>query len=229
MIEGLDSDDELGVLTSTFKEMASRLQENQRKLDEQRLEIENANARLVAQNRELQRMNEVFQQLSITDELTRLHNHRFFRDHLPLEVKRSERTGEPLCLILIDIDDFKRLNDRYGHAVGDAILRKVAEVMTLSTRDMDLLARYGGEEFALLASQTPLDGAVALGEKIRSAIARARFSVVDTDGPKEIQITVSMGVSHYRGDAKAFFNEADRALYRAKDSGKDCVMAEGLD
>jgi len=229
VIEGLDSDDELGVLTSTFKEMASRLQENQRKLDEQRLEIENANARLVAQNRELQRMNEVFQQLSITDELTRLHNHRFFRDHLPLEVKRSERTGEPLCLILIDIDDFKRLNDRYGHAVGDAILRKVAEVMTLSTRDMDLLARYGGEEFALLASQTPLDGAVALGEKIRSAVARARFSVVDTDGPKEIQITVSMGVSHYRGDAKAFFNEADRALYRAKDSGKDCVMAEGLD
>jgi diguanylate cyclase (GGDEF)-like protein len=227
VIPDLSSDDEIGVLTTTFNEMSSRLQENQRKLDEQRLEIENANARLVAQNQELQRMNEVFQQLSITDELTRLHNHRFFRDHLPLEVRRSERTGEPLCLILIDIDDFKQLNDRFGHAVGDAVLRKVAEVMTVSTRDMDLLARYGGEEFALLASQTPLDGAVALAEKIRSAIARARFSVVDPEGPKEIQITVSMGVSQYRGDQKVFFNEADRALYRAKASGKDCVVAEG--
>jgi diguanylate cyclase (GGDEF)-like protein len=227
VIQGLDSDDEIGVLTSTFNEMSSRLQANQRKLDEQRLEIENANSRLVAQNQELQRMNEVFHQLSITDELTRLHNHRFFRDHLPLEIKRSERTNEPLCLILIDIDDFKRLNDRFGHAVGDAVLRKMAEVMTVSTRDMDLLARYGGEEFALLASQTPLKGAVALAEKIRSAISRARFSVVDCEGPKEIQITVSMGVSEYLGDQKVFFNEADRALYRAKSSGKDCVVAGG--
>ena len=225
VIPGPASDDEIGVLTRTFNEMSSRLQQNQRKLDEQRLEIENANSRLVAQNQELQRMNEVFQQLSITDELTRLHNHRFFRDHLPLEIKRSERTKEPLCLILIDLDDFKQLNDRFGHAVGDAVLRKVAEVMSISTRDMDLLARYGGEEFALLASQTPLDGAIALAEKIRAAIARARFSVVDTDGPKEIQITASMGVSEYRGDPKAFFNDADQALYRAKASGKDCVMA----
>jgi diguanylate cyclase (GGDEF)-like protein len=217
--------DEIGVLTRAFNEMTYQLRENQRELDERRIEIEDANARLVAQNRELQRVNEVFQQLSITDDLTKLHNHRFFQDHLPREIKRSERTGEPLCLILIDIDDFKSLNDRFGHAVGDAVLRRVADVMHRSIREMDLLARYGGEEFVLLASRTALDGALALAEKIRTAIAQARFSVVDLDGPKEIMITASFGVAEYRGDERAFFNDADRALYRAKDAGKDCVVA----
>lgn len=218
------SEDEIGVLTRAFNEMTVQLQENQRELDDRRVEIEEANARLVAQNRELQRVNEVFEQLSITDDLTKLHNHRFFQDHLPREMKRSERTGEPLCLILIDIDDFKALNDRFGHAVGDAVLRRVADVMQRSIREMDLLARYGGEEFVLLASKTDLEGSVALAEKIRQAIAAARFSVVDLDGPKEISITASFGVAQYRGNAKAFFNDADRALYRAKDAGKDCVV-----
>ncbi|MDJ0852661.1 MAG: GGDEF domain-containing protein, partial [Myxococcota bacterium] len=220
------SDDEIGVLTRTFNEMSLRLQQSQQELEEQQLAIENANARLVAQNQELHRMNEVFLQLSITDELTRLHNHRFFRDHLPLEISRAERTGEPLCLVLIDLDDFKQLNDRFGHAVGDAVLRKVADVMRAAVRDMDLLARYGGEEFALLASQTSLEGAVSLAEKIRSAIARANFSVVDPEGPKGVRVTASFGVAQYRGDEKALFTEADRALYRAKAQGKDCVVIE---
>ncbi len=226
VIEGPASDDEIGVLTRTFNEMSLRLQQSQQELEEQQLAIENANARLVAQNQELHRMNEVFLQLSITDELTRLHNHRFFRDHLPLEISRAERTGEPLCLVLIDLDDFKQLNDRFGHAVGDAVLRKVADVMRAAVRDMDLLARYGGEEFALLASQTSLEGAVSLAEKIRSAIARANFSVVDPEGPKGVRVTASFGVAQYRGDEKALFTEADRALYRAKAQGKDCVVIE---
>ncbi len=228
VIEGASSDDEIGVLTRTFNEMSLRLQRSQRELEEQQVAIENANARLVAQNRELHRMNEVFLQLSITDELTRLHNHRFFRDHLPHEISRAERTGEPLCLVLIDLDDFKQLNDRFGHAVGDAVLRKVADVMRAAVRDMDLLARYGGEEFALLASQTSLEGATAVAEKIRSAIARTNFSVVDPEGPKEVRVTASFGVAQYRGNEKALFTDADRALYRAKAQGKDCVVvAEG--
>jgi len=226
MIEEPTTDDEIAVLTRAFNEMSSRLVENQRELQEQRVEIEDANARLVAQNQELQRVNEVFQQLSITDDLTRLHNHRFFQDHLPREIKRCERTGEPLCLLLIDIDDFKTLNDRCGHAVGDAVLRKVADVLNQSVREMDLLARYGGEEFVLLTSQTTLEGAVALAEKIRAALSRARFSVVDLGGPQELSVTASFGVAQYRGDEKAFFNAADRALYRAKAAGKDCVIAE---
>jgi diguanylate cyclase (GGDEF)-like protein len=225
VISGATASDEIGVLTRAFNKMSSRLRENQNELEESRLEVEDANARLIAQNQELQRVSEVFQQLSITDDLTKLHNHRFFQNHLPREIKRSERTGEPLSLILIDIDDFKALNDRFGHSVGDVVLRKVSDVMNQSVREMDLLARYGGEEFALLAGRTDLEGAIALAEKIRLAIARSRFSVVDLDGPQHISITASFGVAQYRGDEKAFFNEADRALYRAKNAGKDCVCA----
>jgi diguanylate cyclase (GGDEF)-like protein len=224
VIPGRHRTDEIGVLTRAFHEMTIRLRRNQDELEEQRVEIEDANHRLVAQNRELQRVNEVFEQLSITDDLTKLHNHRFFQEHLPQEMKRAERTGEPISLILVDIDDFKQLNDRHGHSVGDAVLRRVADVMTAEVREMDLLARYGGEEFALLASQTTLEGAAALAEKLRVAVSEARFSLVALDGPAEIRVTVSAGVTTYRGDEKAFFNEADRALYRAKEAGKDCVF-----
>jgi diguanylate cyclase (GGDEF)-like protein len=216
--------DEIGVLTNAFNEMTSRLRDNQRQLEESRLEIEDANARLLAQNQELHRAKEVFQQLSITDELTKLHNHRFFLEHLPREIRRCERAGERLSLILIDIDDFKRLNDRFGHSVGDAVLRKVADVMNAAVREADLLARYGGEEFVLLATQTGLDGALALAEKVRLALSAARFSIVDPEGRKQIRVTASFGVAEYTGDAKSLFNDADRALYEAKAAGKDCVM-----
>ncbi len=228
-----DGTAEIGVLARAFSEMMERLRTNSIEIEENRIAIEDANSRLIKQNQELQRVNEVFLQLSITDDLTKLHNHRFIQEHLPREMKRSIRTGEPLCLILIDIDDFKQLNDRYGHSVGDAVLKRTAAVMNEVVREMDLLARYGGEEFALVASQTSLEGAQGLAEKIRLAVSHARFPVVTLDGPSEIRITVSMGVATFRGDEKAFFNDADRALYRAKDAGKDCVMtadegAEGL-
>jgi diguanylate cyclase (GGDEF)-like protein len=224
IVSGRQGADEIGVLTRAFNEMSSRLRRNQLELEQSRLEVEDANARLIAQNNELQRVNEVFQQLSITDDLTKLHNHRFFHEHLPREMRRAGRTSQPLALILIDLDDFKHLNDRYGHAVGDAVLHQVAVVMSGVVREMDLLARYGGEEFALLAPDTALDGAVALAEKLRIAVSHARYSVVNVDGPLQIQVTASLGVAAFRGDEKAFFNEADRALYRAKALGKDCVV-----
>ncbi len=96
-------------------------------------------------------------------------------------------------------------------------------------RDTDLLARYGGEEFALLASQTDLEGALYLAERIRRAIARARYSLTEDDRTHTMSITASLGVAPYRGDRKAFFNDADRALYSAKNAGKDCVVVAGED
>ncbi len=221
-----NGNDEIGVLGRAFNEMIEHLGRNQIELENNRVQIEEANQKLVSRNQELQRINEVFHQLSITDELTKLHNHRFFQDHLPREMSRATRTGEPLCLILIDIDDFKRLNDEHGHSVGDAVLKKTADVMNGVVREMDLLARYGGEEFALLASQATLDGATALAEKLRMAVSQARFPVVTLEGISELSITVSIGVAAFDGDQKALFNDADRALYRAKDQGKDCVVAE---
>jgi len=217
---------EVGVIARAFHVMRARLIRSQRELSHNRRQIDEANRKLVAQNERLRRVNEELEQLSITDELTRLHNRRFFREHLPREMKRALRTGEPLTLVLFDIDDFKRLNDRYGHAVGDAVLRRVAEVMSTHIREMDLLARYGGEEFVLLASGTRLEGGLALAEKIRVAVAAARFPIFDLDGPSEVAVTVSAGVALFRGDERELFRSADRALYRAKDGGKDCVCTD---
>jgi diguanylate cyclase (GGDEF)-like protein len=176
---------------------------------------------LERRNHELQRANEVLEQLSITDGLTKLHNHRHFQDQYARETRRADRTGAPLAVVLIDIDDFKSLNDLLGHAAGDAVLQAAAGVMSEVVRETDYLARYGGEEFALLAPQTDLEGALALAEKIRLAVAESAFPVVGPDGP--VRITVSLGVAPYEGDPAAAFLAADRALYEAKHSGKDCV------
>ena len=206
------SGDEIQLLARTFNQMSASLFQS-------RLQLE-------TRNEELKRANEALEQLSITDSLTRLHNHRFFQDQFAREAKRVERTGSPLALVLIDIDDFKSLNDRLGHAAGDAVLARIAAVMSAVLRDTDLLCRYGGEEFALLSPQTDLPGAVSLAEKIRSAVAEGDYAVVGPDGP--ISITISIGVAEFAHSTGDTFNRADRALYDAKAAGKDCVVAASL-
>ncbi|MBW2390513.1 MAG: diguanylate cyclase [Deltaproteobacteria bacterium] len=221
------SRDEVGLLTRAFFEMTSRNDADAREIENAHRNVEEVNAELRGRNDELHRANQVLAQLSITDGLTQLHNHRFFQDSLVKEAKRADRTEEPLSLILIDIDHFKSWNDRLGHAGGDEILRRIAEVMNTLLRSSDLLARYGGEEFALVATGTNLAGAVQLAEKMRSTISQTRFFI---DPPSEHQrVTVSMGVSLYHGDRKRFFGEADQALYRAKAAGRDCVVVFDTD
>jgi diguanylate cyclase (GGDEF)-like protein len=219
--------DEIGVLSLSLREMVARLQRHQLELERQKAEIGRANAELLNKNEELRRGNELLEQLSFTDGLTRLHNHRYFQDRLRVEVRRADRTGEQLALLLVDIDDFKALNDRHGHAVGDNVLRRVGSVINESVREADLPARYGGEEFVVLAPHTGKVGALALAEKLRAAISRARFEGEGTSAVAEIQVSVSIGVSVYGGDARRLFNDADRALYQAKATGKDCVVFVG--
>src|SRR4030095_14782338 len=103
-----------------------------------------------------QQAKETFEQLSITDGLTKLHNHRFFQDHLSREIRRVGRSGEPLSMRLVDLDDFKQLNARLGHAAGDELLAGIAHILNQSVRSTDLLARYGGEEFVGLPPPTHL-------------------------------------------------------------------------
>jgi diguanylate cyclase (GGDEF)-like protein len=206
------SGDEIQILAQSFNQMSARLHES-------RLELE-------SRNQELQRANQALEQLSITDSLTRLHNHRFFQDQFAREAKRVDRTGSPLCLALIDIDDFKSLNDQLGHAAGDTVLERVAAVMSGVLRETDTLCRYGGEEFALLTPQTDLSGAISGAEKIRGAVAESEYGVVGPDGPA--RITVSIGVAEFARSTGHTFNQADRALYDAKAAGKDCVVAASL-
>jgi len=210
-----NNDDELGLLTRTFNDMMEKLRTSQD-------EIENDRVRLAEKNEELQHANEILAQLSITDGLTKLHNHRYFQDHLTREIKRVSRTRQPLSLILLDIDDFKLLNDTHGHAAGDEVLVSLASIMNDSARESDLIARYGGEEFVVLMPNTDLAGAVHLAEKIRMAVETTRLII--GDNLKPIEITISLGVALYAGNRREFFAEADRALYRAKAAGKNCVI-----
>jgi diguanylate cyclase (GGDEF)-like protein len=215
--------DEVGVLTRTFSEMTARLASRNQALGRSQAETERAVQQTRERNDELLKANEVLEQLSITDGLTKLHNHRFFQEQLVRELKRTERLADPLALILIDIDHFKQWNDRLGHAGGDQILRKIAIIMNRVVRETDTLARYGGEEFALILPNTEMKGAIDTAEKIRSTVEESMIVVdlQDQDRP----LTVSIGVNVYRGEAKALFTGADQALYRAKDGGRNRVMS----
>jgi diguanylate cyclase (GGDEF)-like protein len=216
------SSEEVNLLTRTFNEMSRRLSRNARELEQSHRALEGANDALVAKNDELSNMNLVLEQLSITDGLTKLHNHRYFQESLSRECRRSTRTREPLTLVLIDLDDFKGCNDRFGHAGGDAILRETADILNACVRETDIVTRYGGEEFALLALDTDLEDARILGEKIRAAIESADFEIEPAS--ERAQVTVSIGVAEFHGDEKQLFLDADAALYEAKDAGRNRVV-----
>ena len=214
----VESRDEIGVLSRTFGRML-------RQQRAQREEIEEANRHLLDRNFRLEQANEVLNQLSITDGLTKLHNHRYFQDHLTREIRRVERSRESLAILLLDIDDFKSLNDRLGHAAGDEILVRIAQILVDAIRGSDLCARYGGEEFVILAPNTDAQGAYELAEKVRTEIAESSFIVDDSMRP--LRATVSVGVAAFEGNRLRFFQQADQALYRAKAAGKNCVVVHG--
>ncbi|SFN10842.1 PAS domain S-box-containing protein/diguanylate cyclase (GGDEF) domain-containing protein [Pleomorphomonas diazotrophica] len=154
---------------------------------------------------------------ALTDPLTGLRNRRHFEIALKASEKLQSAAGRPYSLLVIDIDHFKQLNDRYGHGAGDDMLRHVADILRLRSRQTDCLARWGGEEFALLLPGTALALASALASDIRSAVAEARLVA---DG-----LTVSIGVGEvaHGEDAGALFRRVDAALYRAKENGRNRV------
>ena len=157
-----------------------------------------------------------------TDEITGLANRRSLEEELVLEWRRAERIGASLGLILADIDDFKSINDKFGHQAGDDVLRKVGEVFAGHVRQVDHAARYGGEEFAVLVPETDLAGAKRLAERLRAELAEAR--TVLPDGT-ELSVTASFGAAAKGdlGSAEELVAEADEALYQAKRAGKDRV------
>jgi diguanylate cyclase (GGDEF)-like protein len=161
----------------------------------------------------------------ITDELTQLHNYRFFQDQLRTETRRAAREDTSLALLMIDIDDFKNFNDTRGHLAGNVALRRLAGALTRAVRETDLAVRYGGEEFAVLLPNTPKLGALKVAEKVRLAIEKAGIGRHKRRGEKPL--TVSIGLATLPGDAgtaKELIEKADRALYMAKSKGKNCVQ-----
>jgi diguanylate cyclase (GGDEF)-like protein len=173
---------------------------------------------------ENERLHRTVKRQAITDELTQLANRRRFTETLAVEVRRAERFGDPLALVLADLDDFKLINDRYGHQVGDEVLRHFADVLRENVRDFDLPVRYGGEEFAVLLPETGLDGAEQLARRLQAALLRLRLAEIEGDRPP---VTASFGVAAYPAarSAEELLSAADGALYRAKAAGKNRVAS----
>jgi diguanylate cyclase (GGDEF)-like protein len=168
----------------------------------------------------------IARRLASTDELTQLANRRHFDEALRAEVMRAERFGDPVAVVVADLDSFKEVNDRFGHDAGDRVLQSFADVIRASVRDVDLPARYGGEEFTVLLPSTDVEGGRQLAERLRTALEELS---IPTGGDASVRITCSFGVAGFpqAKTAAALLRGADRALYRAKAAGKNAVAVAG--
>jgi diguanylate cyclase (GGDEF)-like protein len=177
------------------------------------------NDRLAAQTRELAHA-------ATVDPLTGLFNRRHFHTRIEEEIERARRYSLNLALLLIDIDDFKRINDSLGHLAGDYLLRQVAEILKRSVRVFDVCTRYGGEEFAILMPGSSAVNALVVAERIRSRVESAARD--EGPLPPSVRITVSLGLAVLRSDASSqeLIGRADRALYKAKEEGKNRVRVD---
>lgn len=192
-----------------------------RKQAEQRLN--EINARLEAQLLENHKLQAQLSDLALRDPLTGLFNRRYLEETLPRELARSLREGAPLSLVMMDIDHFKRLNDRHGHQAGDQVMKELARVLLKFMRSEDIACRFGGDEFVAILPGAPLRVAVQRAEEWRAAF---RSLKVPCHGA-ELRCALSMGVAEFprhgtRGDQ--LLSCADQALYRAKRSGRDRVV-----
>lgn len=157
--------------------------------------------------------------MAVTDGLTGLYNHRFIFERLEEEIAKVARYGRPLSIIMLDIDNFKQVNDTFGHRAGDEVILSVAHAIMASLRKTDVAGRYGGEEFLVLLPETDLKAAHIVAEKIRNTVALLQFET------KDLAVTISAGVAEAeKGESfEALINRADAKLYTAKRNGKNRV------
>jgi diguanylate cyclase (GGDEF)-like protein len=168
-------------------------------------------------------------EMAITDGLTSLYVQKYYKDRVRDEVLRAREYKLSLCLMMLDVDNFKSYNDTYGHLVGDKVLRSIAGVLKETVRSVDLVARYGGEEFSVLLPKTGYEGAAIVAERIRQTVEALKIPVVD----QVTGVTVSIGLAEFKPEFKEadeFIDNADQALYRAKADGKNRVCrADNMD
>jgi len=162
--------------------------------------------------------------LSVTDSLTGLYNSRYFYKYLDLEISRTKRYGSSFSLLLFDIDNFKRLNDTYGHQAGDGVLQELTRILKSVSRETDVVVRYGGEEFVIILPNTGEEEAIALANRILKSVQETVIMINATD---TVSITVSGGVASFpqnASTAKGLLNAADSAMYAAKTAGKNTIV-----
>ncbi len=168
--------------------------------------------------RELEKAIEYYKNSSIIDELTNIYNRRYIIESLKKEKAFADRTGEKFSLALIDIDNFKEVNDKYGHEVGDKVLEMVAYEIQNSVREADIVGRWGGDEFIVILRNTDIEKAKKVAERIKEQIKNIKVN--------SINLSVSIGLTEYNGreSLKDLIRKADKALYRAKEKGKDRIF-----
>ncbi len=183
--------------------------------------IETNNQDFVKRNVELQHMQKRLQLLASHDELTGLHNRRYVLERIEEKLPEIRRHQLNFCLTMMDVDHFKSVNDEFGHAAGDDVLRETSQILTRELRQGDIVARYGGEEFLMLLPMTELSSAEMLVERLRGAIEKKTYTFEGT----KISVTASFGLTQYAQDdtADKMIDRADKALYQAKLAGRNCV------
>ncbi|MCK4710699.1 MAG: GGDEF domain-containing protein, partial [Gammaproteobacteria bacterium] len=171
---------------------------------------------------QLSQSNEYLRDLTVTDALTGISNRRAFENSLQEFMTRAHRYDNKFSMLIFDIDNFKRLNDQYGHDMGDSVLRELVNRVSNIVRDVDVLSRWGGEEFTILMVQTSKEGALKMAERCRKVVADTLFDEVGS-------VTISLGVTGFQQDDndRKFFKRADDALYQAKSEGKNRVVWNG--
>lgn len=215
-----------------LKKNRDRLRKQNVELRETAAELTAANDRLRSEIKERQRIEEALQEsekryreLSIVDALTQLYNSRYFYHQLKIEIARGERYKQPVTLLMMDLDDFKKFNDAYGHVEGDQVLSRFGQVLRRCLRKTDSAYRYGGEEFTVILPMTSDKGGAVVAERIRTEFKKEAFS---PSSGHDIHMTVSIGLAQHRPKEamKAFVGRADQLMYQGKKSGKDRVCYE---
>jgi diguanylate cyclase (GGDEF)-like protein len=184
-----------------------------------------AGRRVVLLEQSLRDANTQIERLSVTDPLLSIFNRRYLHERLPQEAARSRRSGQSLSLVMADLDNFKKINDTYGHQAGDAVLQHAVCLAGSALRQSDWMARYGGEEFVIVLPETSLLGGYAVAERMRRLCAETPLDIPET----RLVVTASFGVATIDGvlpsneDAEAMLREADKALYESKRAGRNRV------
>ncbi len=202
------------VASSTYRELTPAEME--------RLQVIGNQSSLSLQNALL---HEELERLSVTDRLTEMYNHGYFQQRLEEEVGRASRFGHRLSLIMLDIDDFKKFNDTYGHPRGDKVLQAVSDIIKQNLREIDVAARYGGEEFVVVLPETESEGAAAVAERIREDVTKYEFIGGDDIPPVHKSVSIGVATFPYHADTHIKLIEAaDKAMYAAKRQGKNKVV-----
>jgi len=216
----LPSKDEIGQLGDAFNHMTTSIQKREFELRELAAGLERT---VEERTIELRRHNKQLERIAIEDPLTGIYNRRYFFELAEKEVERAKRYKNPLSVVILDADNFKRMNDNFGHLIGDQILVNLAKLCLNNIRSLDILARYGGEEFVILMPEATKKDAQNIAERLRKLVAETSM----VTGALDVMITISLGVASWNCNQELNFDSllvrADQALYQSKETGRNRV------